>query len=211
MYLTRILLDPLRRSTMIAMANPNKFHGAIASAYPNREARVLWRIDSLGEKDYLMILSPQKFDAASITAQFGYEDMPAQVKDYTPLLERITVGSRWGFRLTANPTISVKDTENPAARGKVKAHITDQWEKKWLENRAAKNGFVLHTDEFGVTYSKWISFYKDLKKQKVTLHEVVYEGTLTVEHPEIFKKALINGIGRAKAYGMGLLTVVRLQ
>jgi len=37
---------------------------------------------------------------------------------------------------------------------------------------------------------------------------VTYEGILTVTDKERFRKTLIEGIGREKAYGMGLLTVV---
>ena len=40
---------------------------------------------------------------------------------------------------------------------------------------------------------------------------VTYEGVLTVVDAEIFKKALVNGIGREKAYGMGLLTVASIR
>ena len=39
---------------------------------------------------------------------------------------------------------------------------------------------------------------------------VTYEGVLTVTDTELFCKALTEGIGRGKAYGMGLLTVARV-
>ena len=38
---------------------------------------------------------------------------------------------------------------------------------------------------------------------------VTYEGLLTVTDVQAFREALTNGIGRGKAYGMGLLTVMR--
>ena len=40
---------------------------------------------------------------------------------------------------------------------------------------------------------------------------VTYEGTLEVTDVERFKKALTEGIGRGKAYGMGMMTIVRAQ
>ena len=45
--------------------------------------------------------------------------------------------------------------------------------------------------------------------QKVRLLEVVYEGTLCVEDADVFRDTLVNGIGREKAYGMGMLTIMR--
>ena len=45
--------------------------------------------------------------------------------------------------------------------------------------------------------------------EQVKLLGVTYEGLLTVTDAEKFREALTGGIGRGKAYGLGLLTVVR--
>ncbi|PFX01250.1 CRISPR-associated endoribonuclease Cse3 [Nocardia farcinica] len=45
----------------------------------------------------------------------------------------------------------------------------------------------------------------------VTLHTATYEGRLEVTDPERLTTALLNGIGPAKAYGCGLLTLAPLQ
>jgi CRISPR system Cascade subunit CasE len=45
---------------------------------------------------------------------------------------------------------------------------------------------------------------------KVTLMRSTFEGVLQVTDPVLFRQALTKGIGRAKAYGMSLLTIVRL-
>ena len=50
MYLSRVELDPTRRSTMTALAAPQKFHGAVESAFSGERRRRLWRLDRLGEK-----------------------------------------------------------------------------------------------------------------------------------------------------------------
>ena len=38
-----------------------------------------------------------------------------------------------------------------------------------------------------------------------------YEGILTVTDAEAFRNALVKGIGREKAFGMGMLTVTRVM
>lgn len=43
---------------------------------------------------------------------------------------------------------------------------------------------------------------------RVSFLAVTYEGILQVTDAELFRKALTDGIGREKAYGMGMLTVV---
>ena len=40
---------------------------------------------------------------------------------------------------------------------------------------------------------------------------VTYEGSLTVTDADLFRKALTEGIGREKAFGMGLLTIAGIR
>lgn len=137
MYLSRVELDPIRRSTMTALATPQKFHGAVESAFSGERRRRLWRLDRLGEKLYLLLLSEEMPDLSGVVEQFGTGAAP-ESRNYDPLLARITPGSRWQFRLAANPTKSCKDAQKPAARGTVAAHCTTQYQKQWLLDRAGK-------------------------------------------------------------------------
>ena len=50
MYLSRVELDLTRRSTMEALAAPQKLHGAVESAFAGERRRRLWRLDRLGER-----------------------------------------------------------------------------------------------------------------------------------------------------------------
>ena len=56
---------------MIALANPQRFHGAVEQAFPGERRRRLWRLDPLGGKLYLMILSEDAPDLSGIAEQFG--------------------------------------------------------------------------------------------------------------------------------------------
>ncbi len=40
---------------------------------------------------------------------------------------------------------------------------------------------------------------------------MTYEGMLRVENADLLKQALVDGVGRGKAYGMGLLTVAGME
>lgn len=191
MYLSRVELDPTRRSTMAALAAPQKLHGAVESAFAGERRRRLWRLDRLGERLYLLLLSEDAPELSGVVEQFG-TGAAAETRSYDPLLQRVEPGSCWQFRLTANPTKSCKDTQNPAARGTVAAHCTTQYQKQWLLERAAKRGFALREEGF-----------------TVTLLAVTYEGVLQVTDAEQFRALLCQGMGRGKAYGLGLMTVMR--
>lgn len=212
MYLTRMELDTGKRSTMIALNSPQKLHGAIESSFDFSERkRKLWRIDRLGDKTYLLLLSEDKPNLSEAVEQFGVSGIENgfETRDYSRLLERIENGSTWRFKLTANPTISSSEKCKNGERGNVKAHISDKYQVKWLLDRAKKHGFVLNEDEFCVTEVKWYIFRKGTERNRVSILSVTYEGTLKVTDKDKFCSTLINGIGREKAYGLGMLTVVK--
>lgn len=211
MYLSRMQLDVTKRATMRALAAPNLFHGAVESAFPGERRRNLWRIDELDGKKYLLLLSEEKPELSGAAEQFGAGNAePAwETRTYAPLLERIENGGVWHFRLVANPTVSLADGQK-SRRGKVNAHITTEYQAEWLLKRAEKHGFSLRPEDLLIRRSQWYSFCKGADRaHTVTLLAVTYEGTLTVTDRMLFRQTLTEGIGRAKAYGMGMLTVVR--
>lgn len=209
MYLTQMRLDMNNRRTLSALASPAKFHGAVECAFPGQRQRNLWRIDSRGAQNYLLILSGEKPNLTQAAQQFAPPGETWQTKDYTPLLNRISQGSRWQFRLCANPTYSAP--AGPGQRGRVCANSTPEYQAAWLERQSEKHGFVLKEDEFTVVKSVWYRFRKGSTGKNVTFLAVTYEGYLEVRNPELFCRMLCCGIGRGKAYGAGLMTLVRAE
>ena len=210
MYLSRVRLDAENRRTMIALSNPQKIHGAVESAFPGERERNLWRIAELGGTPYLLILSHERADFTDVVRQFGYDGDSYETKSYDGLLARVQPESRWRFRLTANPTKCFKAPTDPSPRGKIGALISVAQQEQWLAERAAGCGFRVKPGEFRVTHSRSYAF-KKTGKRAVALLSVTFDGILTVADPELFRKALVSGIGRGKAYGNGLLTITRTE
>lgn len=207
MYLSRVPLDLSKRKTQKALASPNLFHGAVEEAFSEKQKRNLWRIDTVQGKTYLLILSNEKPNLAYIVAQFGNVESLGETKEYDRLLARIEEGSVWRFRLVANP---VRSVSQGAGRGKVTAHTTEKFQLEWLNRKAEKGGFHIVPDSVCITECGWKIFYKQKEKKRVRLLSVTFEGKLRVENVELFKNTLFQGIGREKAYGMGLLTIARI-
>lgn len=205
MFLSRIKLDPTKRKTIMALANPNIFHAAVDRAEGEPRSRKLWRIDRLNGTDYLLILTCEETDLSSVAVQFS--DCAPETKSYESLLARCVSGSVWRFKLKANPTVKKFD---PVKKKSVNVpHITPEYQLKWLFERAEKNGFELNPDEAFVTENKWIEFKKTNGGQPVKMLAVTFEGKLKITDEKLFRNALISGIGREKAYGLGMLTIVR--
>jgi CRISPR system Cascade subunit CasE len=210
MYLSRVELDPLRRETMLALASLEPLHAVVETAFGGGASgeRKLWRLDNLGDTLHLLLVSPRQPDLAHIVEQFGRpgEGQAGESRDYDPFLERLAPGQTWHFRLRANPVFSQKG--NGEKRGKLCARFTVEQQKQWLRNRAEKNGFTLN-EHFELVVRDTKKFHKKFQGEGklVTLVTATFEGILTVTDAVLLRAALVNGIGRAKAYGCGLLTL----
>ena len=205
MFFSRVRLNTNLRKTQLAMASPNIYHGAIERAFEDKQKRNLWRVDKLRGQYYLLILSKEKPNLEVIVSQFGYKGETGEIKIYDSLINRVDEKQTWRFRLVANPTYSVKCDEKK--RGKVIAHTSIRHQLEWLGKKALQGGFEI--EEANVVASEWKIFRKKDKGAKVRIKEATFEGVLTINDVEKFKKTLIKGIGRGKVYGMGLLTIVR--
>ena len=66
-----------------------------------RKKANLWRLEYLGDRLYLLILSPDRPDLSIGVRRYGFPDdeNAYQTKDYTPLLERVKNDTWWHFKL----------------------------------------------------------------------------------------------------------------
>jgi len=210
MFLSRVELDMRRRETVRALAKLNILHGAVEQCFEGGRERRLWRLDQFKDSCFVLILSEDRPEFSGFAKQFcGNPSNCYETKNYANFLNKKDKGEIWRFRLCANPVHSVKDGGHEK-RGTLYAHATEENQKKWLIERADKNGFSLSSDNFGIILGEWAKFFKGSEKKKeVSILKVVYEGLLTVTDADLFRKSLTEGIGRAKAYGCGLLTVIR--
>ena len=75
---------------------------------------------------------------------------------------------------------------------------------KWLYRNAKNNGFRIIESE--IKKESRLNVKKDGQKE-FSVQEVVFTGILQITNVELFQKALKNGIGPEKAYGLGMLMV----
>jgi CRISPR system Cascade subunit CasE len=165
-------------------------------------------LDSLNGRLYLLLLSPERPDFENFAQQFCARGVSGEIKDYDALLTRLEPGQKWRFRLRANAAHSV--AERKGERGKIHAHITTAYQREWLLKKASKCGFSLEEGGFDVVQAESIQFRRNAQPDaRTTIGTAVYEGELTVVDVSLFREALQKGIGRAKAYGCGFLTIAR--
>ncbi|MBT1182140.1 type I-E CRISPR-associated protein Cas6/Cse3/CasE [Bifidobacterium sp. CP2] len=230
MFISRVPLNMAREGARQLIASPYRTHAAVESAFPpdavrdGEEGRILWRLDNLTQDHsiWLYVVSPEAPDLTHIVEQAGWPmHVQWESKDYTPLLSRIAVGQHWQFRLRANPVrrARVDKGRKPKANGedivgKLQGHVTVSQQRDWLVSRAETHGFALLSDDNGdpsviVRQRHRERFTRE--NQTVTLTTVLFDGRLVVTDADLFRHALCHGVGRAKGFGCGLLTVAPIR
>ena len=225
--LTKILINPRRRQGRKLLTNPQAMHAAVAASFPpdlnQSSGRILWRLDESAHHHALYVVGPEKPTASVIAEQAGWDTRPAQSVEYDRLLGSLAKGQRWHFELLANPTYS---QSNGGKRGKVKAHVSVDHQLGWLHQRSEQAGFMLAPraqdeasdaerdrwsvhEQTTIVERKSLDFRKGDSRRRVHIATARYRGTLEVSDPDALRATLVNGIGRARGYGCGLLTLAR--
>lgn len=226
MYLTRMAINVARPSAKRLLGSTYSLHAAVEAAFPPgsvtscEEGRVLWRLDLPPARElptWLYIASPERPDLTHVVEQAGWPAVHGDgwdTRDYAPLLGRIAAGQRWSFRLKANPSREVATDAGlrpkPGMIGKVVGHATVAQQEGWLLSRASKHGFRVCTDVAMGPLLRVLWTQKEQFKRKddlVTICTAQYDGVLEVVDPDAFRRLLCHGIGRAKGFGCGLMTI----
>ncbi|WP_300268171.1 type I-E CRISPR-associated protein Cas6/Cse3/CasE [Microbacterium sp.] len=218
MFFTRFALNLARRDTHRVISSPHRLHAAVLAGFPDTEptpdGRILWRVDTTRHGATLYIVSPRRPDLTHLAEQAGWPTLEDswETRPYDKLLDSLEAGQRYRFRLTANPVR--RERPGDGSRGKPVGHVTTAQQERWLLDRTTAAGFDVPEAAEGardlvVSDRKTLTFSR--RETKVTLRVATYEGTLAVTDPEALRHALCRGIGRAKGYGCGLLTLAPVR
>lgn len=217
---TKILINSARRQGRKLLTNPQALHAAVCASFPpdidQRNGRILWRLDQRGHENILYIVGPEKPTAVHIVEQAGWDTRPPQSADYDRFLGQLMRGQQWGFELVANPT---KSLQKPGGRrGQVVARLSATSQLEWLHSKAESMGVTFGSLKEGtaqvvgrepVYFNRKDSDHSHFGR--VHIVRVRFQGRLEVTEPDRLRQTLVNGVGRAKGYGCGLLTLARIS
>lgn len=232
MFLSRVRLNPTRRQTRKLLTSAQALHATVLGSHPpdgegDRDGgRVLWRLDQPSRHDLqLYVVSPVRPDFTGLLEGAGWPSTTTwDCTGYHPFLARLAAGQRWHFKLTANPVRSVKRGEaGRATRGTVSPHLTVEQQERWLISRASAWGFHVPENTLGalevrVGERHTASFARrseggdgGRRRDRVAITRASYEGQLEILDADALRLALTAGMGRAKAYGCGLMTLAPVR
>ncbi|WP_371096318.1 type I-E CRISPR-associated protein Cas6/Cse3/CasE [Streptomyces sanglieri] len=238
MYLTRFRVNTGRSDARQLLGSPHRMHGAVNMSFPtppSREGsapRVLWRVDRNATSETLLyIVSPTRPDLTGLVQQAGWpaSDEPGWTTfAYEDFLAALQTGDTWGFRLTANPVHNIRhEYVKEGERTKRAAHRTPRHQMEWLLKRQEQAGFEIvekpverrllpegDACELIVRDQVPMRFRRPpakAGKNDVQLTRVTFDGRLRITDTALFRRTLTHGLGKAKAYGCGLMTLAPVR
>jgi len=205
MYLSRLILNPRSRHARRDISVPYEMHRTIMRAFPSTDqggpGRVMFRLEPMRpDHPPVVIVQSQKEPDWSCLRAADY----ALGIDHKPLNIAASAGQHFRFRLRANPTVRRKNGDGPDARSSRHGLFREEDQLAWLKRKGQAAGFTpvsVRTRDAGKTITR-----RGPGPQHVHF-AVTYEGILRVTDPAAFQQGIAAGIGPAKAFGFGLLSV----
>lgn len=200
MYLSKILVKGP------ACRNPYEIH------------RVLWNLfpaDESADRDFLFRVGHSDHNCAEILMQSIRK--PEQSSNVAQILAckgyqmQFIPEQRLSFLLIANPVKTINDEAGrKRADGEAKKCrvplIREDEQKVWIE-RKLKGAALIKTLVLDPVFP--LRFRKSKEDRAGKIQPVRFQGILKVEIPEIMNGLVQSGIGPAKAFGCGLLSLAR--
>ncbi len=236
MYLSCLMLNPRHRRAQRELAHPYELHRTVFSAFPPAlppGERVLYRLDADPRMSLLALLVQSQYapDWRWADDALGYLLRPSQCK---PFDLELTAGQMLAFRLRASPTVKkathqeepilslgyVAAARERRAQGqkKLSGHngirlglFKEDDQRAWLNHKGELHGFcvlrALIMPE-GLQVGVKPDEQEGERVHRSMAHLAVrYEGLLQVTDATLLREAVRSGIGSAKGFGFGLLSL----
>lgn len=225
-WLTKIVPDLRHRQTRADFRTAGDLHrtlirlsadlGEERVANPSQQSGLLFRVEETRTGLHLLVQSrsPLRLDRLGP----GYHDV--QTRDLDSFLARLEKGGHVRYRIVASPTKRLGRSENNTRRlgleeppPKPKEYtwaLRGADADQWWHSRAAANGLDLRS-----AYAQALDDARDPgtahRRRKIRHPAVRFEGSAVIADADAVRAAVLNGIGRGKSYGCGLLSLALVE
>jgi CRISPR system Cascade subunit CasE len=213
MYLSQLILNPRNRRVQKEIADRYQLHRSIMRAFPDdldaTEERVLFRVDEQHRGgDLRLLVQSLTMPDWTWLAEPDARGYLLPVSRPNPALKPFELdlapGQRLAFRLRANPTARRRLSDGSRKRVGL---CREEEQLEWLERKAERGGFrvlSVRTSHASEVHG-WVQ--RNGTVHRLTLLSVQFDGLLRVQDPDQVRETVRQGIGSAKSFGFGLLSL----
>ena len=190
--------------------NAYELHQALWRLFPNRNDKkrdFLFRVENIekGVGAKVLMQSARKPQLS--------EDSPV-ILDWREYIASFSQGQRLRFHLRGNPIKTIKDSSKGTVEKKGKFFtrtvrvplLHEEEQQAWLERKLHE---FAQLDMLIIQPEPALYFRKIKERRSGKIQPVLFDGILTIKESELFLEELQKGIGPAKAFGCGLLSLAR--
>lgn len=201
MYLSLLRLDSLNKYVMRTLSDAYSLHQYVMAGFKKYDptSRVLFRVEPEVKENIVRVLiqsvvRPSWCDSGKQGGLIAIE-----TKEFEP---RFSSDVFYRFRLRVNPVV----TRNGNRYGLIRDEALINWLKRKEQSIGATFSSVRAIDEGYVTGTR----KKGEKTDRINIKTARFEGILRISDPKKFSETIATGIGPAKAFGCGLLSLARV-
>lgn len=222
LFLSRLTITPEHEQARRDLGSPYELHRTLSKAFGDapegvhrKTHGVLFRVDDARQGGVpVLVQSTTEPDWTALPASYL-----ARLDEPKPFEPTFAEGQRLRFRLVANPVrrVNVEGKKHPRREPLVHPHAKEGVETgylEWLARQAERHGFevpiahgVPRVDHVPFRVAPRRRIGANLTRSEVAHFGVRFDGLLTVADPVALARGVREGIGSARAFGFGLLSL----
>ncbi|NJP46494.1 type I-E CRISPR-associated protein Cas6/Cse3/CasE [Actinacidiphila epipremni] len=214
-WLTRIIPDPRNRAAgqdLTGSGSAVHLHRRLMSMFPDglgSDARaklgVLFRAEDTPAGTHILLQSTYEPDTARLPD--GYGTVLSRPLD--PLLDALRAGLAVRYRCVASPVRKPGATTRAAyglpAVVALGGAAADEWWARQAETCGLRPATLTSLPLDSIRAQRGRS--GPAAQQRIRHNRTRFDGTATITDPDLLRAKIVEGIGRGKAYGCGLLSI----
>ncbi|MFF5945951.1 type I-E CRISPR-associated protein Cas6/Cse3/CasE [Streptomyces althioticus] len=218
-WLTQLHLNTRNRAVVTDLGDANAMHRTLMRLLPDNlgrtprtQGRLPYRVEETDTRITVLVQTGTRPHTARIDPGYAH----TSTKDMSPLLDWLAVGRAVRYRIAANPVVqygTLADRKKaqtrlgldrlPPARRVLSGDAADDW---W-HTRATRNGLDVQTIVQTSNGSADVSRANGAGPNRHWHAITMFEGDAVITDPETLRTAVLTGIGRARSFGAGLLSL----
>jgi CRISPR system Cascade subunit CasE len=223
-WLSQLHLNLRSRDVRNDLRDCQALHRSIMRAFPQTDQPtprdafgVLYRLEQ-GRQGEVNLLLQSLIEPGLSLLPPAYLASPPKSKPLGNLQASLILGRKLRFRLRANPTRAIDTKTRPdgtKSNGKRVELRGEEARIEWMQRKGTQHGFhvIGCRVDAGPPDPRRISGKLDGTRQgtRLTIATTLFDGVLEIQDPKTLFESIERGIGRAKSYGQGLLSLAPLQ